>query len=35
LQAGLDEYFFKVSIGTPADNQALLKGLKDVIPMAP
>jgi histidinol-phosphate/aromatic aminotransferase/cobyric acid decarboxylase-like protein len=26
---------FKVSIGTPADNQALIKGMKDVIQMAP
>lgn len=34
LQAGLDEYFFKVSIGTPEDNQTLFKGLKEVIPMA-
>jgi histidinol-phosphate aminotransferase len=34
LQAGLDEYFFKISIGTPADNQTLFKGLKEAIPMA-
>jgi histidinol-phosphate aminotransferase len=35
LQGGLDKYCFKVSIGTPADNQALIKGMKDVIQMAP
>jgi histidinol-phosphate aminotransferase len=35
LQAGLDEYCFKISIGTPADNQALIKGMKEVLQMAP
>jgi hypothetical protein len=30
----IDEYYFKVAIGTPADNQVLLKGLKDVIQIA-
>jgi histidinol-phosphate aminotransferase len=35
LQAGLDEYFFKVSIGTPANNQALIKGMEDIIQIRP
>jgi len=30
----IDEYCFKVAIGIPADNQVLLKGLKDVIQIA-
>jgi histidinol-phosphate aminotransferase len=35
LQAGLDEYCFKASIGTPADNQVLLKGLKEILQIRP
>ncbi|MFM7712804.1 MAG: histidinol-phosphate transaminase, partial [Microcystis sp.] len=35
LQAGLDEYCFKVSIGTPADNQVFLKGLKEILQIRP
>jgi histidinol-phosphate aminotransferase len=35
LQAGLDEYFLKASIGTPADNQVLLKGLKEILQIRP
>ena len=35
LQAGLDEYFFKVSIGTPANNHALIKGMEDIVQIRP
>ncbi|MDB9416095.1 hypothetical protein PN487_05680 [Microcystis aeruginosa CS-556/03] len=35
LQAGLDEYCFKASIGTSADNQVLLKGLKKILQIRP
>jgi histidinol-phosphate aminotransferase len=31
----IDEYCFKVAIGIPADNQVLLKGMKEVLQIAP